>query len=172
MDKFPKEEIDKLLKRIKNGDQSAFNRLIDLKSKNLQKLAYTYLHDEMLSEDVVSDVFYDLISKCSEFKNEKNLNGWLNVVAINKSLNLLKKRSREILYEAPIHKGCNLEDSVEQIHIQNCLLKLNEDEGSAILYQQHGYTFKEISKMMNLSKNKVQGLLARAKKKFKDYYIN
>lgn len=172
MAKFPKNEIENLLKRInKYNDAEAFNRLVDLKSVNLQKLAYTYLLDEMHAEDVVSEVFCELTKKRGQFKDYKNLNGWMNVATINKSLNLIKKKSREILKgNLQKRENCCTNRITEQIHIKNCMAKLDEDERQAISYQYYGYSLKEISEKMRLTINKTRGLLGRAKEKFKNFY--
>lgn len=171
MNKFPKQEIENLLKRVKNDDPSALDRLIELKEGNLLKLAYTYLHDKMLAEDVVSEVFYEFLKRIKQFKNEKNLNGWLNVTTINKSLNIIKKRKKEVFTEdckSPEHFYD--ENNAEQIHINDCLAHLDEDERKALFCQDYGYTLKETAKIMDLTINELRGLLERAKKKFIEIY--
>lgn len=172
-----KEEIIRLFEQIKNFDQAAFTKFIKLTQNELIKLSFLYLHDKMLAEDIVNDTYISLINNLKNFKHTENIYGWLKVVTINKSLNLIKKRNREksvednILY-SKIDNKAKAENHTDKIMVHDCLLKLKKDERFVLLCHSYGFTLNEISKETNFSIKKVRTLLAKAKKNFILLYEN
>ena len=138
--------------------------------KNLYLLSYSYLKDHGLAEDVVSETFVKLIEKIDTIKNEQNLNGYLRTIVINKSLDVIKKRKKELSVEETVMdvsaKGNNAEDSV----VRYTLSQLKSTERETLMLWQYGYTVKEISAKTNLTINQVRLLLEKAKKSFFQKY--
>ncbi len=169
-----KERIAMLIEQIKNNNnQSAFNELITLTQETLIKTAYYYLHDEMLAEDVVNDVYLELINNCKKIKNSTNLLGYLRIIVINKSLNLLKRRKREITFDNSkfdVTKPQTSEQEIENIAVRYALSKLKEEERTVLLYLSFGYTLNETATEMNCSIKRIRILIEKAKKHFVKFY--
>ena len=85
-----------LYRRFLNGDKRALEELIALYQRGLLRFIYSYLHDEALAEDIMQEVFITLYFKRS-FKERDNASfkTYLYKIARNKSLNEIKKRTRQ-----------------------------------------------------------------------------
>ena len=162
--------IKKLIKEFQNGDKAALEKLMLLTYKNLFLLAYGYLKDKMLAEDVVSETFLQLIKKVNTIKNEKNLNGYLHTIIINKSLDLIRKRKREIYFDDNVSSALVADVGSERLTVCAALSILDSNEREVLLLWNYGYTLNEISAKKNFTVNQVRLLLDKAKKSFFEKY--
>lgn len=121
------EKLKDLLLAFKDGDRKAFVEFMELTQNMLLKTAYAYLRDRMLSEDVVNETYEILIVRRHVPKNYDNIAGWLKTVVINKSINLLHKRKREIISEEIVRDKI-IADTTENIFVRECLSAMGEEE--------------------------------------------
>jgi len=163
-------EIKKLMKAFQKGDRTALERLMLLVHKDLLYIAYGYLKDTHLAEDVVSETFVTLIEKIHTIKNDSNLGGYLRTITINKSLNLIRKRKKEfftdggelVSHEIGIYVGNKQDDMVRY-----CLVQLQPPIlREAFLLWSYGFTINEISGKTGLSVSQVRTVLEKAKQSF------
>jgi len=160
-----------LLKAYKKGDNSALEKLMLLLYKDLFWLSYSYIKDKMLAEDIVSETFIKLIEKIYTIKNENNLNGYLRTIVINKSLNLIRDRNKEIVSEDIFLEQFSSDNQLdEDLHIRYALSTLTEKERELLLLHSYGYTLKEISKKTKYTFSQVRTLLEKAKNIFLQVY--
>ena len=167
-----KTRVRNLLREYKKGDNSALGKLMQGTYKDLFRLAYSYLKDKMLAEDVVSETYIKVIEKIHTIKNEQNLNGYLRTITINKSLDILRKRKKELIVDS--------EEAAEQTeqsaanadtqYVRFILSKLGCIEREVLLLWQYGYTLSEISVKTDHTINQVRLVLDKAKKSFSETY--
>lgn len=162
--------ITKLMKEFKDGNKSALEQLMLLTYKNLFLLAYSYLKDKMLAEDVVSETFIKLIEKVHTIKNEQNLNGYLRTIVINKSLDLIKKRKHDFFPGDEVLGLKAVELNNEKTTAQLVLSELNNNEREVLLLWHYGYTLNEISDKTGFTVNQVRLLQKKAKENFIEKY--
>ena len=165
-------QIKQLLQEFKAGNKSAIEELMTLTYKDLLWLSYSYLKDKMLAEDVVSETFIKLIEKIHTIKNEQNLSGYLRTIVINKSLNLIRNRKKEVYVE---DKVLDREISIsglseEDEDVRYILSVLNEAERVILLLWSYGYTLSEIVKRTGYTINQVRLILDKGKKNFFEKY--
>ena len=167
-------KISHLLKEYKKGNNSALELLMQGTYKDLYGLAYSYLRDHMLAEDIVSESYMKIIEKIKTVKNEQNLNGYLRTIVINKSLDKLRKCKKELRiedkvvdYQSDDQQGQSTADS--QL-VRLILSKLSRTEREALLLWQYGYTLREMSDKTGRTVNQVRLLLDKAKKSFSEKY--
>jgi RNA polymerase sigma factor (sigma-70 family) len=72
-----------------NSDQR-IEQLFNKNSNKLIKVAFTYLKDRHLAEDIVQDVFLKCYLKLDTFRNECTVESWLYKVTINQSIDYLR----------------------------------------------------------------------------------
>ncbi len=169
------QKITALVYGVRDGNETDLKELIELTQCDLQKLAMSYLFDVGLAEEVVSDTFRKVIEKSGDLTSASNIWGWIKTILINKCLNIIKKRSKEISYEELVEKNYQFfdssnEDLAERVHINNCLEKMNETERTILLLHTNGYTYEEISNITNLSIKRIRNYLLKAKKHFEKLY--
>lgn len=159
-----------LLKKIHRGDNQAIDNIVDMLYPRLYRKAYQYLQDIMLAEDVASESIYKLI--LSNIKDIRNINGWVTVIAKNRCLDIIKKRSRDIYKEDLLmHKSDIAQaDYIEKHHIEQCLANLSERERQMLLLKYHGYTMKESVKLIGITTAQGRLLLKKAQENFMKKY--
>ena len=69
----PDQPDDMLLSRLQNGDEKAFTAIYERYNKMLYVLAYKYLKDTFLAEDIVQQVFLKLWESRSLFVGSVHL---------------------------------------------------------------------------------------------------
>lgn len=62
------------------------------------RIAYTYLKQKQLAEDVAQDVFIKCYEKMDSFRNESSYKTWLIRITVNKCKDVLKSWSFKNLY--------------------------------------------------------------------------
>ena len=86
-----------LIRRTQNGDTQAFNPLIRKYQRRIYNLIYQRVRDRETTEDVCQEVFLKAWQALPNFKGESAFYSWLYRIAVNCSINALRKRNREIV---------------------------------------------------------------------------
>jgi RNA polymerase sigma-70 factor (ECF subfamily) len=80
--------------RAQAGDQEAFRVLVERHSVRLFQVAYRMTGNEQDAEDVVQDSFLRAYKQLDRFESRAGFATWLHRIAVNCSLDLLRKRKR------------------------------------------------------------------------------
>ncbi len=182
------------ISRLKNGDHDAFRLLIDQYQEPLLKLCKGFLHNDEDARDVTQETFIEVIQAIKSFRGNAKLSTWLYRIAVNKSLNLIRKRKHVISFRAfdllshsernPNKSLVNTDsytffDPVEKEerkkHIKKALDTLPENQRIAFLLNKYmNLSYKEIAETMEVTVSAVESLIHRAKanlqKKLYKYY--
>ncbi|MEM8939607.1 MAG: RNA polymerase sigma factor [Bacteroidota bacterium] len=166
-------EFEQILSKYKNN---VFNTCIGF-VKNLTE-----------AEDLAQEVFIEVYKKMDTFRGESAIETWIYRIAVNKSLDLIRKNSRlkrkqafcntDINnQEAPDlhHPGVVLEQKERATILFRAIEKLPEKQRVAFTLQKlEGLSAVEIGKILKRSPSSVESLLFRArqnlKKELKTYY--
>lgn len=153
----------------------------------------SYIQQIEDTEEVTQDVFVEVHRSYHEFRQEAQVSTWIYRIAVNKSLDFLRRKSAqkrfafftnlfhqdtgEILHEAPDfeHPGALLEQKENHSYLFKALYNLPENQKTAfILTQIEDLSYIEAAKVMEITVASVEGLLHRAKanlrKKLERYY--
>lgn len=79
-----------LVKKSKEGNFLAFEKLIKRYEKKIYNLAYRIMGDQEEASDILQETFLKAFRKISSFKGEANFSTWLYRIAVN--LCFMKKR--------------------------------------------------------------------------------
>lgn len=146
--------------------EEEYNKIVDMFSDMMFRIAYQNLFHVNDAEDAVQDVFVKLLRKRDPyFRDYEHLKSWLIRVTINQCLDYKKSFFRkntvsfenlEILYEP------------EEQEIMEELYQLPEDTRTILyLHYYEGYTIKEIAKLLGKKQNTVNSKLTRGRKQLK-----
>ena len=84
-----------LLALVERGDEYAMAALFDRYSKIVYSVALRVLRDPASAEDVLQEVFMQIWRSPERFVESRgSLGGWLAVVTRNRSIDLLRRKSR------------------------------------------------------------------------------
>jgi len=85
-----------LLALLKSEPEKGLRLIYERYASPLLRFAIRFTEDQAAAEDILHDIFSELLDGKFREMTDANLKGWLFTVAKNKSLNSLRKKSREI----------------------------------------------------------------------------
>ncbi|EMJ5875857.1 RNA polymerase sigma factor [Clostridioides difficile] len=122
-------------------------------------VANQILKDEALSEDAVHNAFLKIIDNLDKINdvNSPKTKGFVVIIVKRISINIYNKRKREEInnLDDESYKFNSLDLSIERLgdysHLGEALKKLSEADLQIILLKySHGFSTKEISKILNI----------------------
>ena len=87
-----------LIARAQNGDTEAFNPLVRKYQQKIYNLIYRKVGDRETAQDLCQEVFLKAWQALPNFKGESVFYSWLYQIAVNRSIDFLRKRDREIIF--------------------------------------------------------------------------
>jgi RNA polymerase sigma-70 factor (ECF subfamily) len=132
------------------------------------------------ASDLTQDVFLSVIESLGSFRSESQLSTWVYRIAVNKSLNHLKKQKVRRIFQNidnffnpvkgeahnyvhdPVEEKESGQDAAEKL--QRVLRKLNENQRIAFTLSKYDeLDNREIASVMSVSLSAVESLIHRAK---------
>ena len=89
------DEDANLVERAQNGDTAAFDELVIKHSPKLYGLVYHMTANHEDTNDVLQDVFAKAYRSLKRFRGNSAFYTWIYSIAVNMTLNFLKKRKRQ-----------------------------------------------------------------------------
>lgn len=168
----------KILQRIKTGDPSGLEALMDIYIPYVCVIVWNILRDAMSPEDaeeVVSDVFLAAWNQSPELK-VGHVKGWLGAVARNKAKNKLRQIGQTIPLEENILDIPSLDDPTEDVEraqeqqiVRQAVDSLpSEDREVFLRHYYYAQSIKEISVSMALNESTIKTKLRRGRMKLKE----
>lgn len=162
----------------KRLNEEQLKQVMNLYGEYLIRLAFLYVKDWAVAEDIVQEVFIAYYRKSSQFEERSSLKTYLSKIAINKCHDHLRswKNKRSFLTDSMgqlISRSQTPEEVFDQQSAQAVLMgkvlelpiKYRE---VVLLYYYQEFTTKEISHLLSCSENTVKTRLRRAKVLLKD----
>ncbi|MCP4262169.1 MAG: sigma-70 family RNA polymerase sigma factor [Planctomycetes bacterium] len=157
-----------LVQAASNGDTDSFGRLCERYYSAMVAIAYSQLADRGLAEDAAQEAFFAAFRDISKLKNANHFGRWLAKISRNIASDMARARRRDKLI--PIEncdsvsndedKGDNNVEVVRRI-ISDLPVKLRE-----VIYLRYydKMSYQQISNLLGISQEAVNGRLRRAKK--------
>jgi len=163
-----------LVEQSKVGNQIAMYQLYQNYSKAMFNICCRIVNNIEEAEDTLQEAFTDAFRKLDSFRFESTFGAWLKKIVVNKSINVIKKRSLELKFTEEIERYDMIED--EQISEEDIKYEVNKikkameklPEGFRLvfsLFAIEGYDHKEISEILNISESTSKTQYLRAKRK-------
>lgn len=175
-------EDKEIVLKILDGDHRAFQILVEKYQEMVFRTCMGLLHNPDDADDIAQEVFVEVYESLGYFRHEAKLSTWIYRIAVNKSLNYLKKTKRKSLFkslEEIFQPGQKNELSVSLVEaadkdveaeeqkrmLETALNKLPENQRIAfVLFRYDELPQKEIAEIMGLSVSAVESLVHRARK--------
>lgn len=181
------------LELCKRNKDKAFNYLLDAYSSKVFNTCINLIRNQEDAEDVTQEVFTAVYLSIDSFEGGSKLSTWIYSIALNKSKEFLRKKTRkkrfgfittietEESYSVPTatiefnHPGVLLENKELTKVLFDALDQLAENQKVAYtMHKIEGMSYSEIAELTDLSVSSVESLMFRAKKKLQqlleDYY--
>lgn len=175
-----------LINELIEGNQEAFKLLVEQHQDRVTNTCYGFVHDADDADDLTQDVFIEVFHSIGKFKQDSSISTWIYRIAVNKSLDFIKKHKRikrwgsvtristesEDIKDSWIGHSETPEASLEQkeriLILNTAIDKLPTNQKTAFtLHKYEELSYKEISIIMSSSISSVESLLHRAKKNLK-----
>lgn len=161
-----------LVEKSRNGDELAFKELVIRHERKVAGVVHSMLGSTPEAEDVGQEVFVRFYQALDKFKGESLVSTYLIRIAINLSLNEIKRRKRRGLLftreeEGRYAKAPDDKSDMKEI-VTYELSRLDPDFQSVVTLRMiEGYSTEETAEILGIPLGTVLSRLSRAQKKLK-----
>ena len=176
------EELSKWVVKAQNGDEDAFLYLYEHTYKGVYFLVYNFIDNKSNVEDIVQEVYINILNSLGNLKDPKAFLGWVNSITYRCCLKSLKNinlttpiEEDEPQLNAHIHSA-DIEQPLDIILreeknkiLLECIDKLPDKQKETLILRVYSeLRYKEIATAMDTSEHAVKKNLRLAKKNLKD----
>ncbi|MEL7833725.1 RNA polymerase sigma-70 factor [Fodinibius sp. Rm-B-1B1-1] len=164
--------MDKQLRRIRNGDEKAFEKLFSQYYPQLCAFAVNILDSRELAKDCVQEVFLKIWRNRENWQINYSVSVYLYQAVRNQALNRIEKRntSRDYTqkyYEQGFHEREEEEVSPEKAKLVAKVWEVAETMPRRRrmvfeLHRKHGLSYKEIAYVMDITRKTVENHMGQA----------
>jgi RNA polymerase sigma factor (sigma-70 family) len=188
MDQPRTDEDQQLVARTQSGDASAFGQLVVKYTPRLYGLIYNMTSNHEDTNDLLQDVFAKAYKAIRGFRGKSSFYTWIHSIAVNMTLNFLKKRSRryhlsrddvdasiqndkEFLELTATSSPVREADLSElQRRLNEAMMKLSDEHRAVVtMFHIQGMPHAEISKILRVSEGTVRSRLFYANRQLQNY---
>ena len=179
------------IKELQNGNEKALQFLYEQYAEGIYNTILGFVKNQEDAEELLQDVFVIVYDKAVNFKFDSAVSTWMYRIAVNKSLDFLRKKKaqkrfgiftaiyrkdetepRSELVEA-MHPGIKQEQKEEAQLLFKLIDDLSEKQRVAFtLTQIDGRPQEEVAEIMETSRKAIESLVKRAKENLKKSLIN
>ena len=174
-----------LIMRTQNGEANAFNPIISKYRQKIYNLIYNRVPNHEAAEDICQEVFLKAWKALPNFKGQSAFYSWLYKIAVNCSLDFLRKQNRGIevswedlppnaedMFQA-IQKHPSLSQIVEKKEFCDILGEAVDKLPSGqqrVFYMRYGENLKikDIASLLDKSEGTIKSHLHHAHRKLRD----
>lgn len=181
-----KVEENDLIAHAKQGDINAFEQLILRNEKNVYNIAYRMMHDVEDAKDIAQEVFLKAYKNLNYFDGRSVFSTWIYRITVNTCIDELRKRKEK--YTVSIDDEgqqtklpqASPEEMPEERLVQKeagreilvAMEQLSEEHRTILtLRDLRGFSYEEISDIIEVSMGTVKSRLARARKQLKQEFL-
>lgn len=147
--------------------------LMNTYGNDVIRIAFTYLKQKELAEDVAQDVFIKCYEKMDSFRNDSSYKTWLIRITVNRCKDVLKSWHYKNLFFTDFFKhnhqtvsaNDHHEDELISLHVLKLPIKQRE---VIILFYYQNLSIEEISDLLEINANTVKTRLHRGRQKLKE----
>jgi len=188
MDQPRVDEDRELVARAQAGEAAAFDELVVKYSPRLYGLVYNMTSNHEDTNDLLQDVFSKAYKAIRGFRGKSSFYTWIHSIAVNMTLNFLKKRGRR--YQLSLDDvDASIQNDKEfieltsttspvreadlgelQRRLNEAMMKLSDDHRAVVtMFHIQGMPHAEISKILRVSEGTVRSRLFYANRQLQNY---
>jgi len=155
-------------------------KMYDLYNRAVYGTIIRLIKDQMEAEDLMQDTFLSAFDNIESYRSEASFGTWIKKIAINKSLNSLRKKSPDYLNiqeeRIPDEKIAETDEQTSRYSLEEIKQEINRlPEGYRVvinLYLLEGMDHDEISEILEIKPVTSRSQYLRAKKKLAENLMN
>ncbi|MCO6438189.1 MAG: sigma-70 family RNA polymerase sigma factor [Phycisphaerae bacterium] len=166
------DEIE-LIAGCRRGDRAAQREVYERHADRVYRVALRLTRDEQDAFDVVQETFVRAFERMEGFNERSQLGTWLHRIATNEAFQLFRRRETErrhlrVAGELHDHATRPNAESAQQ-EIDHALEQLSEEHRAIlILRYQEGFTYEELSDVLEITSGTVASRLNRAREALRE----
>ncbi len=176
------------IQQLKNGQESAYKILVETHKNQVINTCFGFVSNNTDADDIAQEVFIEVFKSIDSFNEESKLSTWIYRIAVNKSLDFLRKAKRKKRWSGLFRLEANDSETIDNWAINsqtpakeleqkeritiltNAIEKLPPNQKTAFtLHKYEDLSYKEIAEVMDTSLSSVESLMHRAKSNLKSY---
>jgi RNA polymerase sigma factor (sigma-70 family) len=188
MNRAKADEDQELVARTQAGDAHAFDELVVKYSPRLYGLVYNMTSNHEDTNDLLQDVFAKAYKAIRGFRGKSSFYTWIHSIAVNMTLNFLKKRGRRFhLSLDDVDAGIQSDKEFLQLtargspvreadlselqkRLNEAMMKLSDEHRAVVtMFHIQGMPHAEISKILKVSEGTVRSRLFYANRQLQNY---
>jgi RNA polymerase sigma-70 factor (ECF subfamily) len=188
MNQARSDEDQELVARTQSGDPSAFDQLVVKYTPRLYGLVYNMTSNHEDTSDLLQDIFSKAYKAIRGFRGKSSFYTWIHSIAVNMTLNFLKKRGRrfqlslddvdasiqndkEFMELTATSSPVREADLAElQRRLNEAMMKLSDEHRAVVtMFHIQGMPHAEISKILRVSEGTVRSRLFYANRQLQNY---
>ena len=171
------EDENALIEQAQHGDRNAFGELVSLHYSGVVRVVYRLCGDTGLAEDMAQETFLRAWLNLPSFRPQSSLRNWLYRIAVNATLDVLRRRTDE-----------PLEDEADQMYpdqaagpetsliekervalLQLAMHSLPEAARSVLVLREYGsLSYQEIASVLDIPVGTVMSRLNYARNRLRE----
>jgi RNA polymerase sigma-70 factor (ECF subfamily) len=165
-----KEESETILvQAATNGDSESFSRLCEQYYSAIVAISYSHLADRGLAEDAAQEAFMVAFRDISRLKNARHFGRWLAKISRNTASDMAKARRRDKLITIEDCDSVSSDkdkDEKDRVNVVRRIISELPVKTREVIYLRYydKISYRQISNMLGISQEAVNGRLRRAKK--------
>jgi RNA polymerase sigma factor (sigma-70 family) len=161
-----------LVEEYKRGSTSAFEMLYKKYASKMKWVAFRYVNDSAIAEDVLQEAFVKVFKKISKFENTGSFEGWLRRTVVNTAINYynsIKKESEKMAEfgDSLENQGSEITEEEPSYTLEEMMEAINQlPEGYKVVFNLYAidqYSHKEISEALNITEGTSKSQLFKAR---------
>lgn len=161
-----------LVEEYKQGSTVAFEVLYKKYASKMKWVAFRYVNDSSIAEDVLQEAFVKVFKKISTFENTGSFEGWLRRTVVNTAINYYNSIKKESEKMAEFGSSAENEDAGEAddepaYSLNELMDAVNQlPEGYKVVFNLYAidqYSHKEIAEALNISEGTSKSQLFKAR---------
>jgi RNA polymerase sigma-70 factor (ECF subfamily) len=168
-----------LVRRVRQGDEAAFRRVVDIHGPRLYLLAVSMLGNPEDAQDAVQETFVGAFRGLRGFQGRSTVKTWLTRILMNNVADLRRRghlrktlpfdEAAEQLGAPPAWQVTETGRADMRMDIAAVVGRLPEEHRAVIvLREMHGMTYEEIAAALGVPRGTVESRLFRARQKLKE----
>lgn len=117
------------------------------------------------AKDIAQEVFTEFFERLTKQVDFINPRAWIYRVAYNRCINL-HKRKQKVVYADVLITQVDVDNSLERreqfLRVRKTMDKLSEKERALVILYKEGFSYKEMSAVVEINENSVGKTLSRA----------
>ena len=168
--KLEEESEERIVEAAQKGHLESFGILYERYHSPMVALAYSMLGDKELADDAAQETFAIACQKLDALRHRDKFAGWLASICRNVARSFIRSKGKPVTVDFREHSGNQNDTNHRWDAIREAVWKLRPTDRELIVMRYYdGFSQAQISSVLDISPQAVNGRLFRAKQKIEKY---